>query len=173
MTELSVCFYVPTRFLDPPPQRVIFCLILPLIISNTFLKSINQSIRLLPYCNVGSLEPLSVFGWAEEVVVGGSLLAAAVLQVEGEQAGEAGAGATSCQQGGDRHFENGHGAASGYQKQLWLQRAHRIQIAPRVKRNLIGETQHIICWCIRTILIFFFIYMLPNHIKSHLRTLFT
>lgn len=39
------------------------------------------------YCDVGSLESLSVFRRAQEVVVAGTPLAAAVLQVKGEQAG--------------------------------------------------------------------------------------
>lgn len=52
------------------------------------------------------------------MVAGGTLLAAAVLQVKGEQAGEASAASTSCQQGGDRLFKNGRGAASGDQEQV-------------------------------------------------------
>lgn len=54
-------------------------------------------------------------------MVGGTPLAAAVLQVEGEQAGEAGAASTSCQQGGDRLLEDGGGAASGDQERVRLQ----------------------------------------------------
>lgn len=52
------------------------------------------------------------------MVAGGTLLAAAVLQVKGEQAGEASAASTSCQQGGDRLFKNGCGAAAGDQEQV-------------------------------------------------------
>lgn len=65
-------------------------------------------------------------------MVGGPLLATAVLQLEGEQAGKAGAVSTSCQQGGDWLFENGHGAAAGYETQVGCQRAHGIQITPPV-----------------------------------------
>lgn len=64
------------------------------------------------------------------MVVGGTLLAAVVLQVKGEQAGEAGAASTSCQQGGDWLLKDGHGAASGDQEQVGLQRARWIQISP-------------------------------------------
>lgn len=93
----------------------------------------------MPYCDVGSLESLSVFGRAEEVVVGGTLLATAVLQVEGEQAGEAGAASTSCQQGGHGLFKDGRGAASRDQEQFRLQRAHRIHIRPRVHGHLVDK----------------------------------
>lgn len=88
------------------------------------------------YCDVGFLESLSIFGWAEEVVVGGTLLAAAVLQVKGEQAGEAGTASTSCQQGGDRLFKNSHGAGRRDQALVGLQCADWIQISPRVHSHL-------------------------------------
>lgn len=74
-------------------------------------------------------------------MVGRSLLATVVLQVEGEQAGETGAVATSCQQAGDRLFENDHGAAAGYEEQLGFQCAHSVQIAPRVDRHLMDDTE--------------------------------
>lgn len=97
----------------------------------------------MSYCDVGSLESLSVFGRAQEVVVAGTLLAAAVLQVEGEQAGETGAASTSCQQGGDRLFENGRSAASGDREQVRLQRAHRIQVRPGEHGHLIHKRTHL------------------------------
>lgn len=76
----------------------------------------------LTHCDVWSLESLSVFGGAEEVVVGGTLLVStAVLQVEGKQAGEPGAASTPCQQGGDWLLENSHSAASRDQEQVGLQ----------------------------------------------------
>lgn len=51
-------------------------------------------------------------------MVGGTPLAAAVLQVKGEQAGEAGAASASCKQGGDWLFENGHSAACRDEEQV-------------------------------------------------------
>lgn len=69
-------------------------------------------------------------------MVGGTPLAAAVLQVKGEQAGEVGAASTSCQQGGDWLFKNGSGAACGDQEPVGLQCAHWIQISPRVHGHL-------------------------------------
>lgn len=73
-------------------------------------------------------------------MVGGTpLTAAAVLQVEGEQAGEAAAASTSCQQGGDWLFKNGRSAASGDQVQVRLQCAHWIQIRPGVNGHLIDK----------------------------------
>lgn len=64
------------------------------------------------------------------MVVGGTLLAAAVLHVKSEQAGEARAISTSCQEGAYRLFEDGHRATSGDLAQAGLECAHWIQISP-------------------------------------------
>lgn len=66
----------------------------------------------MSHCDVWSLDSLSVFGRAQKVVVCGTSLPAAVLQVKSEQAGEVGAASTSSQQGGDRLFEDNHSRAS-------------------------------------------------------------
>lgn len=72
-------------------------------------------------------------------MVGGTLLAAAVLQVEGQQAGEAGAAAARRQQGGDRTFKNGGGAASGDRDRVRLERADRLRTGPGVHGHLGAE----------------------------------
>lgn len=69
-------------------------------------------------------------------MVGGTLLAVAVLQVKGEQAGEAGAASTPCQQGSNRLLEDGRSAACGDRASTGLERACRIQICPRVHGHL-------------------------------------
>lgn len=63
-------------------------------------------------------------------MVGGTLLAVALLQVKRQQAGKAGAASTSGQQGGDRLLKDGDGAARGDQVWAGPERAHGIQICP-------------------------------------------
>lgn len=69
-------------------------------------------------------------------MVAGALLAAAVLQVKGEQAGKAGAASASCQQGGNRLLEDVHGAACGDQASTGLERARGIHVCPRAHGHL-------------------------------------
>lgn len=93
------------------------------------------------YCDIWSLETLSIFRRGEEVMVCGTLLAAAVLQMKSEQAGKAGAASTSCQQAGNRLLKDGDGAACRNQAPSGLERAHRIQIGPRVHGHLTKKEQ--------------------------------
>lgn len=69
-------------------------------------------------------------------MVCGTLLAVAVLQMKSDQAGKAGAASASCQQGRDRLLKDGDGAACWDQAPVGLERAHGIQICPRVHGHL-------------------------------------
>lgn len=69
-------------------------------------------------------------------MVCGTLLAVAVLQMKSDQAGKAGAASTSRQQGRNRLLEDGDGAARGDHAPVGLERAHGIQVSPRVHGHL-------------------------------------
>lgn len=96
------------------------------------------------YCDVGSLQPLSLPGGGQEVVIVWAPPAAgAVLQVKGEQAGEAGAAPTPCQQGGNRLLVERHSAASRNHLQVRSPAADRIEISPGVHGHLTQKAAHV------------------------------